>query len=80
VLGFQPVKSRDGGHVAANAAGPRSAEIMRVYAADDARCGRNDPYSCGPRRQWKHCHGPATQFRGSCGVAKSIQRKFGKQA
>jgi len=33
------------------------AEIMRQYAAADARRGRNDPCTCGSGRKWKHCHG-----------------------
>jgi len=32
-------------------------EIMRQYAAADARRGRNDPCTCGSGRKWKHCHG-----------------------
>jgi uncharacterized protein len=32
-------------------------EIRRLYAAEDARRGRNDPCSCGSGRKWKHCHG-----------------------
>jgi uncharacterized protein len=35
------------------------AEVMRTYAAEDARRGRNDPCSCGSGRKWKHCHGNA---------------------
>ncbi|HEX6663453.1 MAG TPA: anaerobic sulfatase maturase [Gaiellaceae bacterium] len=37
------------------------AEIMRLYAADDARRGRNDPCTCGSGRKWKHCHGQSIQ-------------------
>jgi len=33
------------------------AELMAVYAARDARHGRNDPRTCGSGRKWKHCHG-----------------------
>ena len=33
------------------------AEIMQLYAAEDARRGRNDPCTCGSGRKWKHCHG-----------------------
>ena len=33
------------------------AELMAVYARQDARRGRNDPCPCGSRRKWKHCHG-----------------------
>ena len=32
-------------------------EIMRIYAAQDARRGRNDPCPCAGGRKWKHCHG-----------------------
>jgi uncharacterized protein len=34
-----------------------AAEIMRVYAAEDARRGRNDACSCGEGRKFKRCHG-----------------------
>jgi uncharacterized protein len=37
--------------------GEAPAEIRRVYAAEDARRGRNDPCTCGSGRKWKHCHG-----------------------
>jgi len=33
------------------------AELMRSYAAQDARRGRNAPCSCGGGRKWKRCHG-----------------------
>ena len=33
------------------------AEIMGVYAAADARRGRNEPCTCGSGRKWKRCHG-----------------------
>jgi len=32
-------------------------EIRQLYAAEDARRGRNDPCTCGSGRKWKHCHG-----------------------
>jgi len=32
-------------------------EVMDLYAAQDARRGRNDPCTCGSGRKWKHCHG-----------------------
>jgi uncharacterized protein len=38
-------------------AGRAPAEIARVYAAEDARRGRNEPCTCGSGRKWKHCHG-----------------------
>jgi serine-type anaerobic sulfatase-maturating enzyme len=37
--------------------GGAPAEVMRFYAAEDARRGRNAPCSCGSGRKWKHCHG-----------------------
>jgi uncharacterized protein len=33
------------------------AEIMGLYAREDAARGRNDPCTCGSGRKWKHCHG-----------------------
>ena len=33
------------------------AEIMRVYARQDAARGRNDLCTCDSGRKWKHCHG-----------------------
>ena len=39
------------------AAGRAPAEVMRAYAAEDARRGRNEPCTCGNGRKWKHCHG-----------------------
>jgi uncharacterized protein len=33
------------------------AELMGVYASEDARRGRNEPCTCGSGRKWKHCHG-----------------------
>ncbi|HZE04501.1 MAG TPA: anaerobic sulfatase maturase [Solirubrobacteraceae bacterium] len=32
-------------------------EITRIYAARDARRGRNEPCPCGGGRKWKQCHG-----------------------
>jgi uncharacterized protein len=37
--------------------GGAPAEVMRLYAAEDARRGRNDPCTCGSGRKWKRCHG-----------------------
>jgi uncharacterized protein len=34
------------------------AELMQIYATQDARRGRNEPCTCGSGRKWKHCHGP----------------------
>jgi len=44
------------------ASGDAPSEIMQIYAAEDAKRGRNDPCSCGSGRKWKQCHGrgPAT--------------------
>jgi len=39
--------------------GRAPAEIMALYAVEDARRGRNDPCTCGSGRKWKHCHGAA---------------------
>jgi uncharacterized protein len=33
------------------------AEIMALYATNDAKRGRNDPCTCGSGRKWKRCHG-----------------------
>jgi len=41
------------------AAGRPPAELMEIYAAEDARRGRNEPCTCGSGRKWKHCHGAA---------------------
>lgn len=37
--------------------GRAPAGVMRLYAAEDPRRGRNDPCTCGSGRKWKHCHG-----------------------
>jgi uncharacterized protein len=34
-----------------------AAEVMRVYALEDAARGRNEPCSCGSGRKFKVCHG-----------------------
>jgi serine-type anaerobic sulfatase-maturating enzyme len=39
------------------AEGRAPAEIVNLYAAADARRGRNEPCSCGSGRKWKRCHG-----------------------
>jgi hypothetical protein len=41
------------------ARGRAPAELMRLYAAEDARRGRNEPCPCGSGRKWKQCHGAA---------------------
>ena len=38
-------------------AGRAPSELVRTYAAEDARRGRNDPCTCGSGRTWNHCHG-----------------------
>ena len=37
--------------------GGAPSEIVRLYAAEDAHRGRNDPCTCGSGRKWKRCHG-----------------------
>jgi serine-type anaerobic sulfatase-maturating enzyme len=46
------------GHLLAQNRAP--SEIVKLYAAQDARRGRNDPCTCGSGRKWKHCHGAGT--------------------
>ena len=38
-------------------AGRAPAEVMGVYAAEDAKRGRNEACTCGNGRKWKQCHG-----------------------
>ena len=38
-------------------AGRAPSELMALYAAEDAKRGRNDPCTCGSGRKWKRCHG-----------------------
>jgi uncharacterized protein len=38
-------------------AGRGPSELVQVYAAQDAKRGRNDPCTCGSGRTWKQCHG-----------------------
>ena len=38
-------------------AGRAPSDLVQVYAAQDAKRGRNDPCTCGSGRTWKHCHG-----------------------
>jgi uncharacterized protein len=38
-------------------AGRAPSELVQVYAAQDAKRGRNDPCTCGSGRTWNHCHG-----------------------
>jgi uncharacterized protein len=37
--------------------GRAPSELVQVYAAQDAKRGRDDPCTCGSGRTWKHCHG-----------------------
>jgi serine-type anaerobic sulfatase-maturating enzyme len=37
--------------------GRAPSEIVQLYAAEDAKRGRNDTCTCGSGRKWKHCHG-----------------------
>jgi uncharacterized protein len=39
--------------------GGAPSDIVALYAAEDARRGRNDACTCGSGRKWKHCHGAA---------------------
>jgi uncharacterized protein len=41
------------------ARGRPPSEIVGIYAAQDAKRGRNDRCTCGSGRKWKHCHGTA---------------------
>ena len=45
-------------------AGRAPAELVGVYAAEDARRGRNDPCTCGSGRKFKHCHGALQRAEG----------------
>jgi uncharacterized protein len=38
-------------------AGRAPSELVQVYAAEDARRGRNDLCTCGSGLKWKRCHG-----------------------
>jgi uncharacterized protein len=37
--------------------GAAPSQIVQLYAAEDAKRGRNTPCTCGSGRKWKHCHG-----------------------
>ena len=39
------------------AQGRAPSELIQLYAAEDAKRGRNDPCTCGSGRKWKQCHG-----------------------
>ena len=43
--------------------GAAPAEIMTLYAHEDAQRGRNDRCTCGSGRKWKQCHGAPTSPR-----------------
>jgi uncharacterized protein len=32
-------------------------DLVHVFAAEDAKRGRNEPCTCGSGHKWKHCHG-----------------------
>jgi uncharacterized protein len=42
--------------------GEAPSEIAALYAADDARRGRNEPCTCGSGKKWKRCHGAASAY------------------
>ena len=54
-----PRRRADALHGRAARRGAAPSEIVQLYAAEDARRGRNDPCTCGSGRKWKHCHGQA---------------------
>jgi uncharacterized protein len=39
------------------AQGRAPSELLRLYATQDARRGRNDPCTCGSGHKWKHRRG-----------------------
>jgi uncharacterized protein len=41
-------------------AGRAPSELVRQYALEDAKRGRNEPCTCGSGRKWKLCHGDET--------------------
>ena len=54
------------------AAGRAPADLMGVYATEDAHRGRNEPCTCGSGRKWKHCHGQSQR-------AQPTQRRLGNE-
>jgi uncharacterized protein len=40
--------------------GAAPSDVLGLYAAEDARRGRNEPCTCGSGRKWKQCHGGGT--------------------
>jgi uncharacterized protein len=44
--------------------GRAPAELMALYASEDAARGRNDPCPCGSGRKWKRCHGAPVRRAG----------------
>jgi uncharacterized protein len=38
-------------------AGRAPSELVRAYATEDAKRGRNEACTCGWERTWKQCHG-----------------------
>ncbi len=55
------------------ARGRPPSEIVGVYAARDARRGRNDPCTCGNGRKWKQCHGNGNDDACSVSLATGAQ-------
>ncbi len=47
--------------------GEAPSDIVRFYATEDAKRGRNDPCTCGSGRKWKQCHGAWMTPRGNVG-------------
>ena len=46
------------------AQGGAPADIVQLYAAEDAKRGRNDPCTCASGRKWKQCHGSPAELTG----------------
>jgi uncharacterized protein len=56
-------------------AGRAPADLMAVYAAEDAHRPRNDPCSCGSGRKWKRCHGAPESMRTAMHVAGAVPER-----
>ena len=52
-----PRRPADAINVGTARRGEAPAEVMRIYAQEDARRGRNEPCTCGSGLKWKRCHG-----------------------
>ena len=46
-------------------AGEAPADVMAVYASEDAKRGRNDLCPCGSGNKWKRCHGAPAGDKGA---------------